>query len=150
MTRLLPWNFGWIGLLLLGLVVLPWLPMPRPPVREVGDMPILTFAISPDGKTMAPVQRDGREALRYATGGASTRSFLDHRGPAHAMAFSRDGCSLAVGGTEPDILLFDLKAGGGAARWGCRSAVCVSTAWPSPPTAALWRRRVTPEILGGN
>ena len=35
MTRLLPWNFGWIGLLLLGLVVLPWLPMPRPPVREV-------------------------------------------------------------------------------------------------------------------
>ena len=39
-------------------------------------------------------------------------SFLDHRGHALALAYSPDGRSLAVGRIEPDILLYDLGAGG--------------------------------------
>jgi WD40 repeat protein len=115
MLRLPRWRLGRIGLLLLGLIVLPWLPIPGPPVRQVRGVrntAILTFAVSPDGKGIATVQRDGRVALRDATGGASTCSFLDHSGPALAMAFSRDGRSLAVGGAKGDIFLFDVEAGG--------------------------------------
>jgi WD40 repeat protein len=113
--RLPRWPLGPIGLLLLGLIVLPWLPIPGPPVRQVRGVkksPILTFAVSPNGKAIATVQRDGRVALRHATGGASTSSFLDHSGAAQAIAFSRDGRSLAVGGADADIFLFDVEAGG--------------------------------------
>jgi WD40 repeat protein len=112
--RLPRWRLGRISLLLLGLIVLPWLPIPGPPVRQVRgvkDKPILTFAFSPDGKAIATVQTDGSVALRAATGGASTLSFLDHSGPALAMAFSRDGRSLAVGGAARDIFLIDVEAG---------------------------------------
>ena len=114
------WNRRRIGLLLLALIVLPWLPISGPPsdatparrVRGVGDAPILAFAFAPDGATIATIQADGRVALRDAAGGASAHSFLDHRGSAQALAFSPDGRSLAVGGAEPDILLYDVEAGG--------------------------------------
>jgi WD40 repeat protein len=115
MFRLPRWRLGRIGVLLLGLIVLPWLPIPGPPVRQVRGVKntaILTFAVSPDGKAIATVQRDGRVALRDATGGTSIRSFLDRCGPVLAMAFSRDGRSLAVGGAKADIFLFDVEAGG--------------------------------------
>src|SRR5262249_5251531 len=129
---------GPIGLLLLGLIVVPWLPIPGPPVREVRDSAILTFAVSPDGKAIATAQRDGRVALRNATGGASTRSFLDHRGPAQATAFSRDGRSLAVGGAEPDIFLYDVKAGGAGRPLGMPiRCVCVKGLAFSPDGRTL-------------
>jgi WD40 repeat protein len=108
-------SIGPIGLLLLGLIVLPWLPIPGPPARQVRgvrDTAILNFAFAPDAKSIASVQRDGRVALWGATGGAGTSSFLDHSGAAQAIAFSRDGRSLAVGGAEADIFLFDVEAGG--------------------------------------
>jgi WD40 repeat protein len=114
------WNRKWIGVLLLGLIVLPWLPIfgrPRdatPPrqVRGIGEAPILAFAFSPDGTTIATIQVDGRVALRDAAAGLSAHSFLDYRGPAQALAFSPDGRSLAVGGVEPDIFLYDPRDGG--------------------------------------
>jgi Tol biopolymer transport system component len=109
----------WIGLLLLGLIVLPGLPIfgparvATPPrrIRGVGDSPIVAFAFAPDGATIATMQ-DWRVALRDTEGRAGAPSFLDHRGPALALAFAPGGRSLAVGGVEPDILLYDLGARG--------------------------------------
>ena len=118
--RLPWWGRGWIGLLILALLALPWLPTSLPPgdatparrVRGGGDLAIVTFAFAPRGATIATIQTDGRVALRDAGGGASAQSFLDHRGFALALAFSPDGRSLAVGGAEPDIFLYDVEAGG--------------------------------------
>src|SRR5262249_44057821 len=78
------WSRGRIGLLLLTLIVLSWLPIFGPPrdptparrVRGVGDTTILTFAFAPHGATIATIQTDGRVALRDAAGGASDHSFL--------------------------------------------------------------------------
>jgi WD40 repeat protein len=119
-SRLPWWCRRRIGLLLLGLIVLPWLPIFGPPrdatparrLRGVGDAPILDLAFAPDGSAIATLQVDGRVALRDAMWNASADSFLGHRGPAQALAFLPDGRSLAVGGTEPDILLYDLGTGG--------------------------------------
>src|SRR5262249_52252470 len=55
-SRLPWWNRKWIGLLLLGLIGLPFLPVSCPPgdarpsrqARGVGDLAILTFAFAPD------------------------------------------------------------------------------------------------------
>jgi WD40 repeat protein len=121
-SRLPLWNRKRTALLLLAIIVLPWLPICGPPsdtmpakrVRGVGDAPILGFAFSPDGATIATLQTDWRLALRDAAGGVSAGSFLDHPGQALALAFSPDGRSLAVGGSEPDIFLYDVKSGGAA------------------------------------
>ena len=121
-SRLPWWGRRRIGLLLLGLIVLPWLPIsgtPRDPaparrVRGVGDTAILTFAFAPVGATIASIQTDGRVAVRDAAGGHGAHSFLDHRGFAQALAFAPDGRSLALGGIEPDILLYDVGTGGEA------------------------------------
>ena len=43
---------------------------------------------------------------------ASRPSFLEYRGIARSLAFSPDGRSLAVGGTEADTLLYDVGTGG--------------------------------------
>src|SRR5262249_19397763 len=86
--------------------------MPARRVRGVGDIAIRTFAFAPDSQTIATIQTDGRAALRGAAGGAGAPSFLDHRGFARALACAPDGRSLAVGGLEPDILLYDARAGG--------------------------------------
>src|SRR5262249_28075181 len=114
------WNRLRIGLLLLALIVLPWLPIcglpsdgtPARRARGIGDSAILTFAFAPHGEAIATIQLDGRVALRDAAGGVSAPSFLDHRGFAQALAFAPDGRSLAVGDIEADILLYNLGSGG--------------------------------------
>ena len=115
-SRLPWWSRRVIGLLLLALVVLPWLPIAGPTsdarpagrVRGVGHGAILDFAFAPDNETIATIQMDGRVALRERRGRWERPSFLDYRGFALALAFSPDGRSLAVGGSEPDIRLYDL------------------------------------------
>src|SRR5262249_17523139 len=56
-----------IGLLVLVVIVLPWLPILGPPgdatrarrARGVGDLAILTVAFAPRGETIATIQTDG-------------------------------------------------------------------------------------------
>ena len=89
-SRLPSWSRSGIGLLLLALIVLPWLPVSRPPsdaapakrVRGVGALAILTFAFAPHGETIATIQMNGRVALRAQAGGASSVYLLDYTGPA--------------------------------------------------------------------
>src|SRR5262249_11184326 len=103
-------NRGRIGLLLLGLAVLPWLPIdgmtgdptPARRARGLGDAPIVSFAFAPDGATIAAFQGN-RVSLRDAKGGGGACAFLDRRGRARALVFSPDGRSLVVGGVEPDL-----------------------------------------------
>jgi WD40 repeat protein len=115
-----PWSRRGIGMILLGLLVLPWLPILGPPcdatpkkqARGIGDVRVLAFAFAAEGETIATIQMDGRVALRDAAGDRSRPSFLDDRGHAWALASSPDGRTLAVGGREPDILLYDARMGG--------------------------------------
>ena len=88
----------------------------------------------PDGRPRGPAGRGGRR-------GAPTTSWTTAATP-WALAFSPDGRSLAVGGTEPDIFLYDLASRRSGASPGDADPRR-SRAWPSPPTAAPWPRRVT-------
>src|SRR5262249_19560654 len=119
-SRLPMWSPKRIGLILLGVIVLSWLPIFGPPgdaapakrLRGVGDAPVLSLAFAPDGAAVATIQMDGRVALRDVARDLCAHSFLEHRGPAQALAFSPDGRSLAVGGVEPDIFLYDVRSEG--------------------------------------
>jgi WD40 repeat protein len=72
---------------------------------------MLGFAFSPDGKTIATTDNDGRVALRDTEGGSGIRRFLDvHLDLAWGVAFSPDGRFLAVGGVEPGVVIFDLTS----------------------------------------
>jgi WD40 repeat protein len=113
------WSRRRIGLLLLGLAVLPWLPISGPlgvdiparRVRGVGESPILSLAFAPDGATIATIQMGGHVALRAAAGGPGAHAFLDYPGDAGPPAFAIGDRSLAVEGAGSDILLYDLATG---------------------------------------
>jgi WD40 repeat protein len=64
-----------------------------------------------DGQTLATIQMDLRAALWDTTGGGRLIRVLGYQGRARALAFSPDGRSLMVGGSEPDILRYDLATG---------------------------------------
>src|SRR5262245_47580335 len=68
------------------------------------------FALSPDGKSIATAQYDGRVSIRSIQDERVRVRPLDRRVEALALAFSPDGRSLAVGREEPGILVFDLAS----------------------------------------
>ena len=87
--------------------------------RQAGDTdprdrgcPRPGVCVRPRWRPIATIQWGGHVALRDTAGGPGAPLFLDHGGHARGLAFSPDGRSLAVGGDEPDILLYDVKAGG--------------------------------------
>jgi WD40 repeat protein len=114
------WGRRRLGLLFLGLIVLPWLPLFGPPndamparrARGFGDGHIVAFAFAADGETIATIQMDGPVAMRGVAREGSRHSFLDYRGQAWALASSPDGRSVVVGGSEPDIRLYDVRTSG--------------------------------------
>ena len=91
-SRFSLWNRRRIGLLVLGVIVLPLLPIlgserdatPTRWDRGVGDAPIPAFAFAPEGEVIATVEMDGRVALRDAAGGGGITAFLDYPGCASA------------------------------------------------------------------
>jgi WD40 repeat protein len=117
-SRVWPASRKLLPLLLLGAIVLPWFSIPKPagepaPMRLARGVPgvqTLGFAFSPDGETIATIDTNGRVALREVTDGWSITRFLDYRGCAWSAAFAPDGQLLAIGGIEPDIILYDLRS----------------------------------------
>src|SRR5262245_31905297 len=57
----------------------------------------ISSAFSPDGRTVATIDEDGRVALRRLTEGSSLPRFLGDRGFTLALAFSPDSRLLALG-----------------------------------------------------
>jgi WD40 repeat protein len=110
---------------LLGAILLAWLAAPAPVPGSArmrlarGDpaAKVLAWAFSPDGKSIATAHTNHRVLLRDVDDPLTIRS-LDFRGSPKALSFSADGRFLAVGGTEPDIRLFDLKTAGPERRLG--------------------------------
>src|SRR5262249_38799513 len=88
--RLAFWSYGRIGLLLLGLIVLPLLPISGPPrgatparrVRGFKDSPVAAIAFAPGGAMIATIQTDGRVALRDVAGGGGAPRLPGPPGPA--------------------------------------------------------------------
>ena len=98
---------------MVGGVLLPLLPAS---VLSPGTMRVIQgtpnvvtthFAFSPGGETFATVQMDGQISLWDVTRGWRIARTIGHRGYARAAAFSSDGRWLAIGGTDPDIVVYD-------------------------------------------
>jgi WD40 repeat protein len=68
------------------------------------------LAFSPDGRTLASADDEGRVRLWEVSTGAERRSWRGHIGWVHAVAFSPDGRTLATGGRDTTVLLWDVRA----------------------------------------
>jgi WD40 repeat protein len=73
---------------------------------------LMSFAISPTGSHIATTNTAGGVTLRAAESGWQIERFLDYPGYARTVAYSPDGRSLAAGGTEPGICMWDLNSPG--------------------------------------
>jgi WD40 repeat protein len=102
-----------IGAVMIGLV---WLldgepgrePAPMRLVRGDPQTQAIALAFSPEGTTIATIPSEGRVALRSPIAGWSLPRYLGDHGHSRAVAFAPDGRSLALGGTEPGLLVCDL------------------------------------------
>jgi WD40 repeat protein len=99
-----------------GVVIIAQFADPEPPredprMQVVGGCPefvTVASASTPSGSAVATLDSAGRIALRRADGGWTIERRLSCVGQARRLAWSPDGRSLAVGGIEPRILIFDL------------------------------------------
>ncbi len=91
-------------------------PEPATKTRWVKDCPrrgrhqVMSFVLSPTSSQIATTNSAGRVTLRSAETGWQIERFLDYPGYARAVAFSPDGRSLAAGGIEPGVCLWDLSS----------------------------------------
>jgi WD40 repeat protein len=107
-----------VALVLVGLAGLAWYleaqpirPEARPwLVRGAAKSQIWSFALSPDGKTMATIDTTGGVVLRAARSGWAIERTLLFGGYPRALAFSADSRFLACGGLSTGITLYDLAS----------------------------------------
>ncbi len=75
---------------------------------------ILGLAFSPDGKTIATSTNDRSVVLRNVADGATITRLTTCPSDLFVAVFSQDNRFLALGGTQPDVLLCDLRPNGAA------------------------------------
>jgi RNA polymerase sigma factor (sigma-70 family) len=73
--------------------------------------PVLTLAISPDGKTLASGGWDTTVRLWDVATGKELRTLNGHRNQVYTLAFSPDGKTLASGGWDRTVRLWDVATG---------------------------------------
>ena len=112
-----------------------------------GNLTIATFAFVPHGETIATIQIDGRVGLRNATGVMSTTPSWTTALIPRGLAFSADGRSLAVGGSDRDVFVYDVGAGGAGRPLGM--PICIGNGLAISPDGRLLAaaNRDDPEIL---
>jgi RNA polymerase sigma factor (sigma-70 family) len=69
---------------------------------------IAVLAFSPDGRMLAVAGVDGVVRLAEVATGSIRRTFLGHRGPVEAVAFTPDGRSLISGSEDTTALVWDV------------------------------------------
>jgi WD40 repeat protein len=107
-----------LALIFLCAIILPWFSILEPlgesaPMLLARGLPGVqtpVFSFAPDGETIATIDSEGRVALRGLTNGSSITRFLHYKGFAWSAAFSPNGHLLAVGGTTPDIIMYDIRS----------------------------------------
>ncbi len=115
-TRARPAGRSLLPLLLLGTIVLVWFSIREagtPAMRLARGIPnVLTthLAFSPDGQTIATTQMNGDTSVWESSQGWRITRTVGHPGYAQTAAFSPDGRWLAIGGSEPDVILYDLRS----------------------------------------
>lgn len=111
------WHRRRIGLVLILLVMLPWVPMPGPvssggPARRLvisqGDY-LTRLAFAPDGRSLATADIQGHAVLNPLEGEGGSHPALCDRGHGRVLAFTPDGHFLLMAGNSAGIARYDLS-----------------------------------------
>ncbi len=109
------------GVTLVAALTVPWMAAWKDNDRDAATLArgcqparILGLAFSPDGKTVATSRNDRTVVLRNVTDGATITRLTTCPSDLFVAVFSPDSRFLALGGTQPDILLWDLRPDGAA------------------------------------
>jgi WD40 repeat protein/DNA-binding SARP family transcriptional activator len=86
------------------------------PLRALREFPVTAVAFSPDGRTLASAVDNGTVVLTRVPDGTLLNTLTTYGG-AGALAFSRDGKTLAVAGFDDRVRLFDPRTGAARAAW---------------------------------
>ena len=104
-------------------------------VRPVTDhqSPIISLAMSPDGKRLASGDYSGEIIVRDASDGRVLRRF--HNPRPQAWSLSNDGGLLFAGMHDGGLFVWNVNR---ATCWERGPSATASTRWPSAPTARPW------------
>jgi WD40 repeat protein len=114
------WTWRRLGVLFVTMVAVLFVtdvegPSKQPAMRRIkccAGVTLCTLVFSPDGNTIAALDHCGRVWLQLTTNRAIPAQLLDGLVGGRCMAFSPNGRFLAVGGQNPDVMLYDLDQGG--------------------------------------
>ena len=105
--------------------------LPDPAVRRVivvGDQPVCTLAVAPDGSWLATGSYDGTVRILDAVTGQVRMAFAGHRKAVNAVAIAPDGSWLATCGQDKKMRIWDPATGKEQAGIACSDTSAVAIA----------------------